>query len=59
MIVWASSKVLHLCECDVMEKLDKELAGDICLVTGESFDCDEDRGGGNDKSIEGVDQWLR
>ena len=52
-IVWESSKVLDLCECDVMEKLDKELAGDVGLVTGESFNCNKDGGSGNDERIEG------
>ena len=43
--------MLDLCECDVVE----ELAGNISLVTGESFNGDEDGRGGNDKSIEGID----
>ena len=47
--------MLDLCECDVVEELDKELAGDVSLVTGESFNGNEDGRGGNDKSIEGVD----
>ena len=46
--------MLDLCKCDVVKELDKELAGDVCLVTGESFDCNEDGGSGNDKGIEGV-----
>ena len=45
--------MLDLCECDVMEKLDKELAGDVGLVTGESFNCNKDGGSGNDERIEG------
>ena len=47
--------MLDLCKHDVVEELDEELAGDVGLVTGESFDGDEDGRGGNDKSIEGVD----
>ena len=46
--------MLDLCECDVVEELDKKLTGDVSLVAGESFDCDEDGRGGNDKSVEGV-----
>ena len=46
--------MLDLCECDVVEELDKKLTGDVGLVTRESFDCDEDGRGGNDKSVEGV-----
>ena len=46
--------MLDLCESDVVEELDKKLTGDVCLVTGESFDCNEDGRGGNDKSVEGV-----
>ena len=46
--------MLDLCECDVVEELDKKLTGDISLVTGEFFDCDEDGRGGNDKSVEGI-----
>ena len=38
-----------------MEKLDKELAGDILLVGRESFDGDEDGGSGNDEDKKGVD----
>ena len=37
-----------------MEKLDKELTGNVCLVAEESFNCNEDGGIGNDKDIEGV-----
>ena len=43
--------MLDLCECDVMEKLDKELAGDVCLVAGESFNGNEDGGSGDNKGI--------
>ena len=46
--------MLDLCECNVVEELDKKLTGDVGLVTGESFDCNEDSRGGNDESVEGV-----
>ena len=46
--------MLDLCECNVVEELDKKLTGDVGLVIGESFDRDEDGRGGNDKSVEGV-----
>ena len=46
--------MLDLCECDVMEELNKELAGDIGLVAGKSFNSDEDGRSGNDEGIEGV-----
>ena len=45
--------MLDLCKCDVMEELNKELAGDVSLIAGESFNSDEDGRGGNDKGIEG------
>ena len=51
--------MLDLCESDVVEELDKKLTGDVCLVTGKSFDCDEDGRGGNDKSVEGVNLRCR
>ena len=51
--------MLDLCECNVVEELDKKLTGDISLVTGESFDCDENGRGGNDKSVEGVNLRRR
>ena len=38
-----------------MEELDKELAGDVHLVAGKSFDCNENGGSGNNESIEGMD----
>ena len=53
-VVWAGSEVLDLCECNVVEELDEKLTGDISLVTGGSFDRDEDGRGGNDESVEGV-----
>ena len=46
--------MLDLCKCNVVEELDKKLTGDIGLVTGESFDGDEDGRGGNDESVEGI-----
>ena len=46
--------MLELCECDVVEELNKELAGNVGLVARESFDSDEDGRGGNDKSVEGI-----
>ena len=46
--------MLDLCQCDVMEELNKELAGDVRLVTEESFDGNEDGRGGNDEGIEGI-----
>ena len=46
--------MLDLHECNVMEELNKELASDVHLVTGKSFDGNEDGRGGNDKGIEGV-----
>ena len=39
----------------VMEELNKELAGDVCLVARESLNGNENGRGGNDKGIEGVD----
>ena len=39
----------------MMEKLDKELAGDIPLVGGKSFNGNEDSRGHNDEGVEGVD----
>ena len=46
--------MLDLCECDVVEELDEKLTGDVSLVTGESFNCNEDGRGGNDESVEGI-----
>ena len=46
--------MLDLCECNVVEELDEKLIGDVGLITGESFHCDENGRGGNDKSVEGV-----
>ena len=46
--------MLDLCKCGVVEELDKKLTGDVSLITGESFDGDEDGRGGNDESVEGI-----
>ena len=43
--------MLDLGEGDVMEELDEELAREVSLVTGESFNGDEDGRGGNDKGV--------
>ena len=53
-IVWACSEVLELGECDVMEELDKELAGDILLIGRESFDGNENGRGRDNKDEKGV-----
>ena len=50
-IVWAHSEMLELDEGDVMEKLDKELAGDVLLVRGESLNSDKDGEGGDNKDV--------
>ena len=47
--------MLDLCKCYVMEELDKELASDICLVAGKSFNSNENGSGGNNKGIESMD----
>ena len=41
-VTWAGSEMLDLGEVNVVEKLDKKLAGDVSLVAGESFNGDED-----------------
>ena len=51
--------MLDLGEGNVVEKLDKELAGDIGLVAGESFHGDEDGRGGNNKGVQGMDSRCR
>ena len=43
----------------MVEKLDKELTGDVSLVARESFDSDEDGRGGNDEDIQSVDPRRR
>ena len=50
--------MLELGEGDMMEKLDKELAGDIPLVGGKSFNGNENSRGHNDEGVEGVDMWC-
>ena len=47
--------MLDLHECNMMEELNKELASDVHLVAGESFNSDENGRGGNDGGIEGMD----
>ena len=42
-------------EGNVVKELDEELAGKVCLVTGESFNGDEDGRGGNDEGVQGMD----
>ena len=52
-------EVLDLGKGDMVEKLDKELAGKVGLVTGEPFDSDEDGRGGNDEGVQSVDSRCR
>ena len=47
--------MLDLGEGGEVQKLDEELAGEVSLVSWESFDGDEDGGGGNNKGVQGVD----
>ena len=47
--------MLDLGESNVVEELDKGLAGNILLVTGESFNSNEDGGGSDNKDIESMD----
>ena len=42
-----------------MEKLDKELAGNVGLVVGESFNGAEDGRGGNNEGVQGMDSRCR
>ena len=51
--------MLDLGKGNVVEKMDKELAGDVSLVTGESFDSEEDDRGGNDEGVQSVDSRHR
>ena len=51
--------MLDLGEGNMVEKLDKELAGNVGLVARESFDGDEDGRGGNDEGIQSVDPRHR
>ena len=43
--------MLDLGEGNVVEKLDKELAGDVSLVAGESFNGNEDGRGDDGKGV--------
>ena len=54
-VIWAHSEVLKLGKGDVMEELDQELARDVLLVWRESFDDNEDGGGGDHKDEESMD----
>ena len=54
-IVWACLEMLELGKSDVVEELDQELTRDVLLVGRESFDSNEDGGGGDDKDEESVD----
>ena len=51
--------MLDLGEGNVVEKLDKKLAGDVNLVIGESFNGDEEGRGGNDEGVQSVDSRRR
>ena len=51
--------MLDLGKGNVVEKLDKELAGDVSLVAGESFNGDEDGRGGNNEGVQSVDSRCR
>ena len=48
-------EVLDLSEGNEMQELDEELASEVGLIVGESFDGDEDGRGGNDEGVQGVD----
>ena len=54
-VIWACSEVLDLDKGNMMEKLDKELASDVLLIGGKSFNDKENGGRGDGKGIEGVD----
>ena len=47
--------MLDLGEGNMVEKLDQELIGEVSLVTGESFDSNEDGRGGNDEGVQSLD----
>ena len=47
--------MLDLGEGNVVKELDEELAGDVSLVTGESFNGNEDGRGGNNKGVQSMD----
>ena len=42
-----------------VQKLDEELAGEVGLVSRESFNGNEDGGGGDNKGVQGVDSRGR
>ena len=42
-----------------VQKLDEELAGEVGLVSQESFNSDEDGGGGDNEGVQGVDSRGR
>ena len=46
--------MLELGKGDVVEKLNKELTGDILLVGGESFNGNENDRGSDDEGVKGV-----
>ena len=54
-IVWACLEMLELGKGDVVEELDQELTRDVLLIERESFNSDEDGGGGNDEDKKGMD----
>ena len=47
--------MLDLGEGGEVQKLDEELAGEVGLVSWESFDDDEDGRGGDNEDVQGVD----
>ena len=51
--------MLDLGKGNMMQELDEELAGKIGLVTGESFDSNENGRGGNDEGVQSVDSRCR
>ena len=48
-------EVLDLSEGGKVQKLDEELAGEVGLVPWESFNGDDDGGGGDNEGVQGVD----
>ena len=54
-IVWACLEMLELGKGDVVEELDQELTRDVLLIERESFNSDEDGGGGDDEDKKGMD----
>ena len=51
--------MLDLGEGGEVQKLDEELAGEVGLVSQESFDGDEDGGEGDNEGVQGVDSRGR